>query len=208
MTCAEFQKVLPYIIETGGSADEESHLGSCPVCSDLVSDLKYIAEQAKLLLPMHDPSLGVWERLQRSLSAEGLIKPGRMPQLLRVGQPSARSWPALAAAGAIAAVVILGLAVLVWQRGDTSHQTASSTPAAANPSIDRDDSKLLAEVEKREPRLRPVYEKNLENVNAYIRDARRSVAQDPNDEEAREYLMQAYSQKALLYEMAVSHSLQ
>ncbi len=45
-------------------------------------------------------------------------------------------------------------------------------------------------------------------MNAYIRDARRSVAQDPNDEEAREYLMQAYSQKALLYEMAVSHSLQ
>jgi len=26
MTCAEFQKVLPYIIETGGSADQEKHL--------------------------------------------------------------------------------------------------------------------------------------------------------------------------------------
>jgi len=157
---------------------------------------------------MHEPSPGVWERLQKSLSAEGLIKPSRMPQFLRIGQPTARSWPALAAAGAMAAVVILGLAVLVWQRGDTSHPTASSTPVAPNPSIDRDDSKLLAEVEKREPRLRPVYEKNLESVNAYIRDARRSVAQNPNDEEAREYLMQAYSQKALLYEMAVSHSLQ
>ncbi len=55
MTCAEFQKVLPYIIETGGNADEEQHLRECPVCSDLVADLRYIAEQAKLLVPMEQP---------------------------------------------------------------------------------------------------------------------------------------------------------
>ena len=46
MTCAEFQKVLPFIIDSGGNAEDESHLKSCPVCSDLVADLKYIAEQA------------------------------------------------------------------------------------------------------------------------------------------------------------------
>lgn len=77
MNCAEFQKVLPYIIETGGNAEEETHLKECAVCSDLVTDLRYIAEQAKLLLPMHDPSPAVWENIQGSLEREGLVKPAR-----------------------------------------------------------------------------------------------------------------------------------
>jgi hypothetical protein len=77
MTCAEFQKVLPYIIESGGSADEEAHLTECEVCSDLVRDLRYIADQAKLLLPMRDPSPQVWDNIQDSLQREGIVKPGR-----------------------------------------------------------------------------------------------------------------------------------
>jgi hypothetical protein len=77
MNCAEFQKVLPYIIESGGNPDEESHLGECAVCSDLVRDLRYIADQAKLLLPMRDPSPEVWENIEDSLKREGLVKPTR-----------------------------------------------------------------------------------------------------------------------------------
>ncbi len=77
MNCAEFQKVLPYIIESGGNAEEEAHLRECDVCSDLVQDLRYIAEQAKLLLPMHDPSPKVWDGIQENLQREGLAKPAR-----------------------------------------------------------------------------------------------------------------------------------
>ena len=77
MTCAEFQKVLPYIIETGGNAEEDQHLRACPVCSDLVQDLKYIAEQAKLLVPMEDPAPHVWDGIRGSLEREGMIKPAR-----------------------------------------------------------------------------------------------------------------------------------
>ena len=75
MTCAEFQKVLPYIIETGGNEQEQEHLRTCHICSDLVSDLKYIAEQAKLLVPMEDPSPKVWDNIQHSVDREGLSKP-------------------------------------------------------------------------------------------------------------------------------------
>lgn len=75
MTCAEFQQELPYIIDTGGSAEQEAHLRECKVCADLVQDLRYIAEQAKLLVPMHDPSPRVWDGIQESLEREGLVKP-------------------------------------------------------------------------------------------------------------------------------------
>ena len=74
MSCAEFQKVLPFIIDSGGNAEEEAHLHSCAVCSDLVADLRYIAEQAKLLAPVDDPDRRVWDGIQRSLEREGLVK--------------------------------------------------------------------------------------------------------------------------------------
>jgi len=77
MTCAEFQRVLPYIIDGGGSEEEQQHLAACEVCIDLVADLRYIAECAKLLVPMEDPSPRVWEGIQRSLVSEGLAKPAR-----------------------------------------------------------------------------------------------------------------------------------
>jgi hypothetical protein len=75
MTCADFQKVLPYIIESGGNPEQEAHLKSCPICSDLVADLRYIAEAAKLLVPMEDPSPKVWRGIEKSLEKEGLVRP-------------------------------------------------------------------------------------------------------------------------------------
>jgi hypothetical protein len=77
MTCAEFQRVLPYIIDGGGSAEEQQHLATCQVCSDLIADLRYIAEAAKLLVPMEDPSPKVWSGIQESLEREGMVKPAR-----------------------------------------------------------------------------------------------------------------------------------
>ena len=75
MTCAEFQKVLPYIIDTGGSEQEQEHLRTCHICSDLVSDLRYIVEQAKLLVPMEDPNPRVWDNIHTTVEREGLAKP-------------------------------------------------------------------------------------------------------------------------------------
>jgi len=53
MTCAEFQKVLPYIIDGGGSEEERKHLETCHVCSDLVADLRAATptDAAKKIVP-------------------------------------------------------------------------------------------------------------------------------------------------------------
>ena len=75
MNCAEFQKTLPYTIETGGNPEQEEHLRTCAVCSDLVQDLRYIADAAKLLVPMEDPSPKVWSGIEKTLEQEGLIRP-------------------------------------------------------------------------------------------------------------------------------------
>lgn len=69
-SCAEFQAQLPELFESGVDLKEQEHLQSCEQCSALVSDLEYIAQQAKLLLPIHDPSPAVWENIQSSIAGD------------------------------------------------------------------------------------------------------------------------------------------
>ena len=51
------------------------------------------------------------------------------------------------------------------------------------------------------------YVDNLRRVNEYIQDAKSVVAANPNDEEARRSLMEAYQQKAMLFDLAMDRSL-
>jgi hypothetical protein len=78
MNCADFQRDLPLIIDSGGSEEQEEHLRTCAVCRDLVNDLRYIADQAKLLVPMHEPSPKVWDEIEEKLKMEGLMKPAQL----------------------------------------------------------------------------------------------------------------------------------
>ena len=68
--CNEFQQQLPEFFDTGADLLEHPHLKNCATCSSLVRDLNYIAAQAKLLLPIHDPSPAVWDGIHQALSRE------------------------------------------------------------------------------------------------------------------------------------------
>lgn len=207
MNCAEFQRVLPQIIDGGGTAEEEAHLRSCTVCADLVQDLKYIAEQAKLLAPMEDPAPRVWMNIKASLEREGLVRPaGVRFRPVAVLSPSGWAFPARVAAIAAMLAVAAGLLLFQRERGQAPPaQVARTQPAAI---IDVDDQQLLDQVGQRGPALRQSYEENLKSVNAYISEAELAIEKDPADEDAREHLMLAHGQKAMLYEMALSRSLQ
>ena len=75
MTCAEFQDKLPELFESGNDLSKEQHLERCETCSALVRDLEYIAQQAKLLLPLRDPSPAVWENIQSAIHNDGKDTP-------------------------------------------------------------------------------------------------------------------------------------
>jgi hypothetical protein len=206
MTCAEFQKALPYIIDTGGNAEQEAHLRSCPVCSDLVADLKYIADQAKLLVPMEDPPERVWEGIQRGLEREGLAARPTGPRGRLLGFSGRARVPWVAIAIAVTAVLV-GLALYRHDKLSFARQNPSVSAAATAPgSDDINDRQLLAAISERVPSLRATYEDNLRRVNAYISEARAQVQSNPDDPDARHCLMQAYQQKAMLYQMALGLS--
>jgi hypothetical protein len=207
MTCAEFQKVLPYIIETGGNAEEEQHLRECRVCSDLVADLRYIAEQAKLLVPMEEPSPRVWDGIRGSLEREGLVKPARARGRLLGPQ----SWGAIPWVAAVALLILIAFAAFVYQRGRMEQRRAEAdSRSAPQPArgevrglpIDQDDEQVLQQVSSARPAVASGFRENLKQVNAAIADSKKAVEQDPGDAEARQALIRAYQQKAMMYEMA------
>jgi hypothetical protein len=53
------------------------------------------------------------------------------------------------------------------------------------------------------PSSRATYENQLQVVNADIQETQAYVDQNPGDADARQHLMDAYQQKALLYQIAM-----
>ena len=69
------------------------------------------------------------------------------------------------------------------------------------------DDDLLQEISEQAPAIQAQYQDNLRHVNDYIRDARNDVAANPNDEDARRSLLEAYQEKAMLFELAMDRPL-
>ncbi len=69
--CAEFQARMPELFESEADFSKEPHLESCENCAELVRDLNYIAQQAKLLMPIHDPSPAVWDKISEAMHGGG-----------------------------------------------------------------------------------------------------------------------------------------
>jgi len=213
MNCQQFQETLPYIIESGGGGEDESHLQECESCASLVRDLRYIAEQAKLLLPMHDPNPRVWNNIEQSLQREGLLPEGRMPRLGHIqknstSQAQAKSWTPLGWALALTAVIVFTV-VLINYRPTPLQQTALSAQNSAtdSPQFNSDDQQLISQVSRQSPEAQRAYEASLRDVNAYIADAEKAAKSDPSDASAQALLQDAYEQKEMVYQMATARSL-
>jgi len=207
MNCAEFQRILPDIIDEGHTPEQEAHLRSCHICSNLISDLTAISREAHLLQASEEPNPRVWNSIEIALRREGLI---RQPLRNLEVPPPSRRWN-LAWLIPVAAALLVAFGVIAHQRG-MSRETAQQspvTPVSQGTLIPSggDDQLLLEAVGTHSPTMLAAYETNLRNVNAYIHDAEDQASADPNDEEARQSLMNAYQEKAMVYEMALNRSL-
>lgn len=208
MNCTQLQNGLADFLDGEAPAEAQGHLKSCAACSALVADLKEISGQARLLAAEEEPRPEVWARIEKSLELEGLVRvTAPVPARALWWGAGQSSWAVPAWAGAVAALLLLAFGVSgLWQTPATPDPTAVVQPAAL---VDDDDMRFLAAVEKRAPSKSAArYKAHLQAVNASIRDAKRSVEQDPANELARERLVQAYDQKSALYEMAMTRSMQ
>ena len=215
MTCADFEKILPDVVEGVRSIDQESHLKSCSSCLDLVADLELIFREARQLEGLYEPSPRVWNSIEATLRQEGIIRtPQPSPALV---PPFRRRWASAWMMAPVVAVVLLAFGLLYQRQSRTQLATERGAVLATPPSADnnrpvldrlqgKEDHSVLEAVNFPTPAVRATYEANLRVVNAYIEDAEASAKQDPTDEEAQQSLMNAYEQRSMVYEMALDRS--
>jgi hypothetical protein len=205
MNCVELQESLAEV-EDGSTAEQRSHLRSCPTCARLLQELELIVSTAGDLQETAEPSPRVWNSIEAVLRREGLIRPqnsrGRRPALSFV-----TGWGRLGWVFPAAAMLLLVIAIYLGRDTATfpdRQQIAVTTPVSSSSGLD--DRDFLEEVADNSPAMRSAYEDNLRQVNASISDAQSFVNENPNDADGRRALMEAYQQKSMLFEMAMDHA--
>lgn len=208
MTCIELQESLAENEKATGS-QQRAHLKDCPQCAALVEELLVIACAAGELREAHDPSPRVWRTIQATLRQEGIIRPQHTRSLL----PDFNGpWAWARWVLPVAATLLVTIGIVVRKHSSpvppnpyTTVESSLSDSDLAVAGLNDDD--LMQEVAQQPQALRDEYADNLRRVNQYIVDAKYSVATNPNDEEARRSLMEAYQEKAMLFELAMDRSL-
>lgn len=210
MNCVELQKSLAEI-EDGSSVEQQAHLKSCPECSALVAELNLVASAASGLRAAHEPSPRVWNSIEIALRQEGLIHPPRASRSLIPSFSSRWGWTRWMVPAAAALLIAVGIYVrqhsLPVQVADNVAQPVPSAAASDLEIAGLNDDDLLQEISEQSPTIKAQYEDNLRRVNEYIQDAKSDVAANPNDEEAHRSLLEAYQQKAMLFELVMDRPL-
>ncbi len=204
MNCVELQASLAEI-ESARSIEQRNHLKTCPDCSALVAELDFIIAAAGDLRAADEPSPRVWNSIEIALRQEGLIRPQRANRSLLPSFSSRWAWTRWM----VPAAALILLAVYIGQNSPAPVANKSTpAPVVSDSAVaGLNDDDLLQEVAQLSPAMQAEYTDNLRNVNEYIRDAKGVVAANPNDEEARRSLMEAYQEKAMLFELAMDRSL-
>lgn len=189
----------------------ERHLASCGECRALLEDLRAIAgDAAKLAAP--EPSDRVWKGIRAGLAA-AVLKPARVG----LGPLFGLSLPARRYAGVAAlAVVLVASGLIVGLR-----LGRQGTPAGS----DRGEKYTLAKLDEAEshyqaaikslseafasekgalvPQVSELFDRNLSVIDATIQACRRAVLEEPDDLQARSYLLSAYTEKVTLLDSAL-----
>jgi hypothetical protein len=208
MNCVELQQSLAELEDGGkdsGSVEQFAHLRACPACSALVRDLNQIAAAASWLQAANQPGPRVWNSIEASLRHDGLIRPQRVSG--RLIPSFGTRWGVARWLVPAAAMLLLALGISLRRDSQPAQlgQHASVAVSAVNP-LDLNDDDLRQEIAGSAPEVKTQYEENLRQVNDSIRDAQGVVDETPNDEDARRSLMDAYQQKAMLFELAMDRS--
>ena len=210
MNCVELKESL-LENESAGSAEQQAHLSNCAECAKLIADLFAIASSAVELRVLHEPHPRVWKSIEASLRREGLIRPQRRSLSLLPSLGSQWSWARWMAPAA--ALLLISVGIYLHQHSQTADLASRDAKAAVTAVSDAaiaglNDDDLLQEIAQQSPALQEQYADSLRRVNQYIQDAKTIVDADPNDAEARLSLMEAYQEKAMLFELALDRSLQ
>lgn len=203
MDCKQFLNHLDEWLEGDEPPDLERHASRCPNCREIVQDFRAITSTARTMADDSvEPPAYLWNSIRAQLEQERIIRetPEHEVEVVRRwrGWFAALPRPALAAAYLVL-LIVAGFALsgpvtrrvnqYRWMRG-TSESTASL--GAHLDSVEHATTASLSS----NPAVNATFHKNLQIVDNYISLCEKSVREEPESEIARDYLYNAYQQKA------------
>jgi tetratricopeptide (TPR) repeat protein len=219
MRCRKVHEYISRSIDGELSESEnarlERHLAGCGDCRALREDLgRIVAGAARLETPQ--PSDAVWLKIRNGLvrgnagRADGALRAVRRPAF-------GMSVPALRYAGiAAVAIVLVATGVVVGRRlgnpaeppGPEAREKYTLAKLDEAERYYQQAIKSLGEAFAAEkgalaPQVVELFDRNLAVVDATIQACRQAVLAEPDDLEARSYLLAAYTQKITLLDSAL-----
>ena len=201
--CNAFLEQLDQWMEGERSPATEAHIRSCAECSNLIADLDSIHDTASSLAADDpEPSARVWTALRAQLEDEGLIHaaPGRAGTVKRWLQETFWVRPRPCWREPIfCALIAVGFALSGSSslRNDSdlwmSRTQRSTQPLSASLATEEDTISLMANTN---PAVTASLRKSLAVIDNNIALCEKSVREEPQNEFARDYLYEAYQQKA------------
>ncbi len=205
MDCKQLLDQLDALLEGEKRPDVEAHVVECANCRGILEDFRAITTVARTMEDATpEPPAYLWSAIRARLEQEGMIHKEAEAPRGREQRQGWRGWwmnlprPALAG-GYLSLLVIAGFLLsgpvtrrvndYRWMRG-----TQNST-AVLGAHLDSVEHATVASLGSN-PIVSAALHKNLAIVDNYITLCEKSVREDPESEIARDYLYDAYQQKA------------
>jgi hypothetical protein len=203
MACKQFLDQLDAWMEGQRPLGASEHLTGCPECRSVLEDLDTITTAARSTSEeLAEPPAYLWNSIRAQLVREGVIREAHAPEIKGARRPW-RGWFALPtpALAALSLVVLLAAGFALrgpvtrrmnnyrWMRGT---QNSTSPLGAKLDSVEHATMASLAS----NPVVTAALHKNLAIVDNYISLCEKSVRENPQSEMARDFLYNAYQQKA------------
>jgi hypothetical protein len=217
LNCSQFlADHLESWLDGARPAEAEAHLRDCPSCRSVANDVGAIASLARTMADEDpNPPARVWVALRARMEEEGLIAQGAGDLVAKPAPPAPRAsgwfgWLPGAMPRPALAVVYLALMAAggflighhhtiqpnndnvsdVWY--NNTHSSATRVSAV----LDTAEENTLSGLHEPNPVVAASFHNNLVLVDNYIKLCEKSVREEPQNELARDYLYDAYHQKA------------
>jgi hypothetical protein len=222
MRCRKAQRYISEYVD--GSLDPrraaglERHVEKCAACREILADFRSLIAGASAL-DAPEPGDGVWRKIEARLAAG---QRGRATVPAR-RQDAPRAWafglstPALRFAGVgVLALVLIASGIIIGrglgQKGAVTYPRNSEGYTLAKldeaeryyqKAIKSLSEAFAAEKGMMVPQVAQMFEKNLSVIDATIQACRQAVLKEPDDLQARNYLLTAYMDKVSFLDTAL-----
>jgi hypothetical protein len=211
MNCEEFVRQAEQWMEGDRRPEAREHAMACQRCRALVEELDSIRMVAPQLAADVAPPERLWTSIRAQLEREGLVRRPRWTERAAgwIHVP-ARPVAALGAAALTAALVLLTVGIHVRRpQPPTGPQWLSSDQpelARVDTQLDHLERGAIRSFHSPNPAVREALRQNLMIIDHQIAMCEKTLEQAPSDENTRDYLYDAYQQKAELLNMMAERS--